>query len=241
MAISTLSVILIWWIAAILTDNSIKIPTPTEVLKALGEILSDPNFLNQVLNTLRRAVLGFLVAFFFGVVLGIGAGILAPLYHFLRPVVVAQRSVPTMAVILLAIIWLGRELAPILVSVLVIFPIIYSAVVNGIREVDGKLLEMAQVYHLSKRRKLMYLYLPSIRSALYAVAAAAISLNLKVIIAAEVLSQPGMGMGTGFQIEKAALNTAGVIAWAVIAIFLGAFLEYLVSPGFLRKFKLHVK
>ena len=235
--ISTVVVILLWWIAASIVKDSVTLPSPQETVLALLEIMASKTFLLQVFGTLRRAMFGFAIAFGAGLVLGVGAGISTPLFYLLKPIVLTQRSVPTMAVILLAIIWFGRELAPILVCVLVIFPIIYSAVVNGIRNIDQQLLEMATVYHISKRRRLVHLYLPSIRSALFAVAAAAVSLNLKITIAAEVLSQPGLGIGTGFQIEKSVVNTAGVIAWAIVAIVLGALLEFLVSPKFVGMVK----
>lgn len=235
--ISTVIVVLLWWVAARIVNSPVKLPSPQETVLALFEILTSKMFFFQVLGTLRRAIIGFLIAFGAGLVLGIGAGISTPLFYLLKPIVLAQRSVPTMAVILLAMIWLSRELAPILVCVLVIFPIIYSAVVNGIRNIDRQLLEMAQVYHLSRKRRLIHLYLPSISSALFAVAAAAVSLNLKITIAAEVLSQPGLGIGTGFIIEKSVVNTAGVIAWAIVAIVLGALLEFLVSPQFIHMFK----
>lgn len=235
--ISTAVVLLLWWITATIVNNPLKLPSPQETVLALLEIITSKTFLLQVFATLKRSIIGFAIAFVAGVVLGIAAGVSTPIFYLLKPIVLTQRSVPTMAVILLALIWLSRELAPILVSVLVIFPIIYSAVVNGIRNIDKQLLEMATVYHLSKRRRLIHLYLPSIRSALFAVAAAAISLNLKITIAAEVLSQPGLGIGTGFMIEKSVLNTAGVIAWAIVAILLGALLEFLVSPKFLKIFR----
>ncbi len=224
--------VILWWIGAVLADNPIKFPTPIETLIAFSDIVTSKTFFLQVLSTLRRAMIGFVIAFAGGVCLGIVSGVSNQAYYLLRPLILAQRSVPTMAVILLALIWLGRDIAPILVGIILIFPIIYSAVVDGIRHVDVQLLEMVKVYHISKKKRLYHLYLPSIRSSLFAVASAAISLNLKVTIAAEVLSQPGQGIGTGFQMEKIALNTAGLLAWAVIAIALGALLEFLVSPRF---------
>lgn len=234
--LSTAIILLLWWLAAATVNNSVKIPSPLETIQALLEIITSKYFLLQVFSTLKRALLGFAIAFISGVVLGILAGAFAPIYYLLRPLVIAQRSVPTMAVILLTLIWLNRDIAPILVGVIVIFPIIYGAVVNGVREIDVKLLEMAKIYHLSRKKKLLHLYLPSIGSSLRAVAAAAISLNLKITIAAEVLSQPGNAIGTGFQLEKISLNTAGVLAWAIVAIVIGWLLETIVGLKFMKFF-----
>lgn len=234
--LSTGIVLVLWGIFALIADNQLKMPTPWSTFKSLIVIMSEEGFLVMVWATFRRAMVGFLLAFSSALALGIVSGVSAPVYYLMRPIVLAQRSIPTMAVILVAIIWLGREGAPLLVCVLIVFPIIYSAVVTSIRDVDKKLLEMVEVYGLSRGQKLKHLYLPSIRSSLLGVSAAAISLNLKITIAAEVLGQPGKGIGTGFQLEKVSLNTAGIFAWAIVAIVLGALLEYLVSPAFLGLF-----
>lgn len=227
--LSTVAVIALWGVIAAWVNHSIKVPSPLETLEALVGILSGPHFYIEILNTLRRVFLGFGVAFVSGVSLGIVAGLVPPVYYLLRPVVLAQRAMPTMGVILLALIWLNREVAPILVGVLVIFPLIYSAVVTGIQSVDPKLVEMATVYRLSRRKRLKHLYIPSIRTALASVASATIGLNVKVTIAAEVLSQPQYAIGTGFQMEKVALNTAGVIAWSIVAILIAGCLQWMIG------------
>lgn len=236
MGISTAVLVLLWALLAVLVDNPVKMPTPWATFQALNRIILSESFLIEVGTTLRRAMTGFFIALTSALVLGILSGIFKGFYYLMRPIVLMQRAVPTMAVILLALIWMGRVAAPIMVCVVVIFPIIYSAVVNAIREVDGKLLEMAKVYKLTWGQRLRHLYLPSMASSLMAVAGAAISLNLKVTIAAEILGQPGPSMGMGFQLERVAVNTDGILAWSLVAIALGALLEYLVSPAFLGKF-----
>lgn len=222
-------------IIASLVDNPVKIPSPLETLKALKIIVTDDVFYIQILTSIKRFLTGFSISLLLGVVLGMLSGFFTPIYYLLKPIVLTQRAVPTMGVILLALIWFNREVAPILVCVLVIFPIIYSAVVSGIRQIDKQLLEMAVIYELSGKRKLRHLYLPSIKSSLLSVASAAIGLNIKINIAAEVLSQPRYAIGTGFQMEKVALNTAGVFAWSIVAILLAGFFEWLIAAGFEKK------
>lgn len=237
--ISMIAIILIWEILSEIVDNSIKIPTPGETIIAFLDIVRGKYFFVEIFNSLRRVILSFVISFSVGVSLGIIAGFVLPIYYLLHPIVLVQRAMPTMGVILLALIWLSREIAPILVGILIIFPIIYSAVVNGIRNIDKKLLEMTQLYNFSKRRKLFHLYLPSIQSSLMSVSAAAISLNIKVSIAAEVLSQPKYAIGTGFQMEKVSLNTAGVLAWSAIAIVIAGFFEWFITLLFRKKMKIY--
>jgi len=223
--ISTILLLLIWEIVAQFVHNTLKLPSPTDTILAFFQIIQSELFVRQVIETIKRALMGFGISFVIGVVFGLSAGFSDPIYYLLRPIILVQRAVPTMAIILLTLIWLNREAAPILVGFLIIFPIIYSAVVVGIRNIDHKLLEMTKIYQFDKKSKIRYLYIPSIWSSLESVSAAAISLNLKIVIAAEVLSQPKQGIGTGFIMEKMAFNTAGVFAWAIVAIIIAALFE----------------
>lgn len=231
MLISTAALLLLWGIISYIVDNPVTIPTPVDTFKALMRIVSDQYFIIRVIESLKRIVISFMIAFGFGVVLGMLSGAFTPVYYLLKPLMLIQRAIPTMAVILLALIWLDREIAPILVCVLVVLPIIYSAVVTGVREIDPKLMEMTSIYNFSNRKKLKHLYIPSIWTSLVSVSSAAISLNVKIAIAAEVLSQPKYAIGTGFVMEKVALETAGVLAWALIAIVLVALFQWLIEVG----------
>ncbi len=56
-----------------------------------------------------------------------------------------------------------------------------------------------------------------------------ISLNLKVLIAAEVLAATKDSIGRMMQTAKLYLDTAELIAWTVVAIVLGALLESIIA------------
>lgn len=235
--ISILIILTLWTIFAYVVDNTVKIPSPYETFIELIKIICNDKFLLQVTSTLTRVIISFSIAFVLGLVLGVVSGFNEGVYYLLNPIILILKSMPTMAVILLSLIWLGREISPILVCFLICFPIIYTAVVNGIVNIDKKLLEMTDIYRFTKSNKLKHLYLPSIKSALVTISATSFSLTIKVCIAAEVLSQPKYSMGTGFQMEKVALNTAGVLAWSVIAIVIAGIFELLITKILDRKIK----
>jgi NitT/TauT family transport system permease protein len=224
-ALSVITLIILWKIISMILAKEILVPSPESTLSETLKIMGAPQFIPSVLNTIKRALISFVIALGSGLGLGMLAGFFKPLYYLFRPVVLMHKAVPTMAMILLALIWLESERAPILVGFVVIFPVIYESVVQGIRNVDRKLVEMTNIYKIGTLDRLKDLYLPSIRSYLYGAMSAAMGLNLKIIIAAEVLSQPVLSMGTSLQIEKSNLNTAGVFAWALITIFIAGILE----------------
>lgn len=223
--LSIIILLIFWKVVSLIIDKEILVPSPEKTFIEIINIIQSAYFIPSLVNTLKRALVGFIMAVGIGIFLGMMGGLFKPIYYLLRPIVLVNKAVPTMAMILLALIWLESEKAPVLVGFVVIFPIIYENVVQGIRNVDVKLIEMMKIYDVSRWDMIKELYIPSMRTYLYGAMTAAMGLNLKIIIAAEVLSQPRISMGTSFQIEKVNLNTAGVFAWSLITIVLAGVLE----------------
>ncbi|KXZ40436.1 Binding-protein-dependent transport system inner membrane component [Alkalithermobacter thermoalcaliphilus JW-YL-7 = DSM 7308] len=70
------------------------------------------------------------------------------------------------------------------------FPIIWTNVVTGVKNVDKKLLQMAKVYKVKNTVILKRIYLPSITPYVSAAFITSLGLGWKVSVAAEVLSHP---------------------------------------------------
>lgn len=229
---SVLATFLLWLIAAQIVHHPIKIPSPILVAKEFFSICTSQTFVNMLIHSIIRVWIGFLLAVVIGLILGVCASLWQPIYYLLSSIVSILRAMPTMGFILLSLIWLTREFAPMLTVILIIFPIIYSSVVSSIMGIDKNLLEMARVYCLSKREQIVHLYLPAILPGIGVIISGAIGLAMKVGIAAEVLAQPRYAIGTGLQMEKTSLNTAGVLAWCVVVIVFSATFEWMVKKFF---------
>lgn len=229
---SLLTIILLiiaWQVIAIWLDNELIIPSPSTVFMTLWTMLQQPDFYRRVAMTLMRSLEGFVLALAIGALLAMLAAKSNFIRHLLAPLISIQRAMPTMAIILLAVIWLTRHGAAVLVSFLIVFPLIYSGFLASLIQVENNYLQVGQVFNFSRRKMLMAIYLPSILISVQSVLIGAISLCVKVTIAAEVLSQPKYGIGTALLIEKSTLNTAGVVAWAIIVIVIATVLEMLIG------------
>lgn len=228
-AASVAILLVIWEIAARAVGAGIIFPSPAETFQELVRIITSKNFLAAVVHTTSRSLAGFGIAFISAVIAAVLASFWKPLYYLLNPVIVITKATPTMSVILLALIWLDTERAPILIGLMVIFPIIYSSIIAGLDNVDEKLIQMSDMYKVSRPRLVGAVYFPSILPYVLAASSTAIGLNIKVVIAAEVLSQPRISIGTSLHMEKVFLNTGGVFAWTLVAILLSAAFDYGIS------------
>jgi len=231
---SSLFGILIWKAISLGVNREIILPSPESTVLYLFGMLGDALTWKAVGATLRRVLLAFLMNLIAATAAGLASGFSSRFYYALKPLVTVMKAVPTMGVILLSLIWFNSETAVVFVCTLIIFPVLYSAVVSGIHNLDENLLEMHRVFHIRWAKTLRHFVMPSLRPYLIAGVMSGLGLSMKVIIAAEVLSQPGYGIGTMFQVERARLNTTGVFAWSLLVIFLTAGMDILFAA--LRKY-----
>ncbi|MCK4540984.1 MAG: ABC transporter permease subunit [Spirochaetales bacterium] len=224
---SILLFLLIWSIAAGRIDAPIILPTPLEVFSDLLRILGRGDFWLALGNTVVRGLIGFALSFGLALAAGVAGGLSRGVEAFLRPFLTIIRTTPVMSVILLGMIWFKTDNVPIFVCLLTIFPVITASVMEGIRNVDPGLLSMAQVYKVPMAGTILHVHLPSILPYVIAGAGASIGLTWKVVIAAEVLSQPFHALGTGLQYAQATLETGEVFAWTIAAVTLSGISEFI--------------
>ena len=224
--LSKLILIGLWALLSSIIDKEVILPSIKSTILSLIEIVKDPSFFSIIFHSLIRSAIGFIISFTLAMVLGIISSISKFVYNLMLPILNFLSSVPTMAIIILALIWLNNELVPMFVGFLMVFPILYETVVKGILDVDKTIIEMAKLYKVDRLTIIRDIYIPAIFINLGSVFTSAININLKMVIAGEVLSQPKFGIGSNLQIEKMYLNTSGVFAWIIIILIISKFLAY---------------
>ncbi|MGL1892782.1 MAG: ABC transporter permease subunit [Spirochaetaceae bacterium] len=217
--------IIIWKVSALIIGAEVILPSPLVVLKSLISITFQKGFIIQVGTTLLRGTIGFLISFSAGLIVGVLAGIFPKFSLFVRPIISVIRTTPVISVILLALIWFNVNYVPIFVAFLMAFPIVCGNVIEGLTTVDQNLLDMANTYKIPLKKQVFQIYIPSIIPFILAGASLSLGVIWKVIVAAEVISQPEWGIGTSLNEAKAFLVTEEVFAWTVIAILLSVITE----------------
>ena len=160
--------------------------------------------------------------------LAFGAGRFSLLEILLRPYVLAIKSVPVASFIILALIWLRTSQLSLFVSFLMVFPVLYTNVLTGIRGADGQLLEMARVFRVPWKRRARMIYLPAVEPFLLAGCATSLGMSWKAGVAAEVIGVVSGSLGERLYDAKIYLMTADLLAWTVVIVALSAGFEKLV-------------
>lgn len=224
--IITLLVLLsLWSIEAKKIGTEIILPSPSLTAKEIINALSDKTFLYSATNSVFHMAESFMIAFVLALLLGTISGLVKSLHRFLYIIIVVLRVVPTMSVILLAIIWFKEESRPIFIAFLVSFPLLYNEVFAAVSGCDKDLVEMSKVYKVRKRDKLLYFYLPTISQKIFDGVLSVLGLNVKLVIAAEAIAQTPFTLGRLMNSAKINLETGRLFAYTIIAILISCLLE----------------
>lgn len=222
-------IFLLWGFAALAVGQEIILPSPAAAFESLFILFRDPFFWNSVYRTFLRGIAAFAIAFAAGTVLGTAAGYFRNFNFFFRPFIILIRSTPVVSFILIALFWLTSSHVPVLTAVLMSFPVICINVIHGVESIDRNLAEMTVLFRFSPGAKIRHLILPSIYPFLLSGGSTGLGLAWKAVVAAEVLSSPRFGIGTGLQDSRIYLDTPGVFAWTLVAILLSALAELIFS------------
>jgi len=225
---SVITMLAIWEALSLFYDSEFILPSPAKTLKAVISLFTDSEFVFIAGTTIIRGLAGFIVSFIAGILFGVLAGISQNFNIFFRPFLVTIRSVPVIAIILLALIWFSPGSVPVFIAIITMFPFICTNVTDGIRSVDPDLTAMALFYRVNRRRMLTEVYFPAIMPFIISGASSAMGIGWRAIIIGEVLSQPRYGIGTIMQAQQTFLNIDAVIAWTIIAVMISWIFEKLI-------------
>ena len=219
--------IAVWFLLSLSVNSKFLLPSPSDTLVALGALVSDVEFFLIAAITLGRIVLGVLISFAIGILLAVVTENSKIAKALLSPALTVIKSTPVASFIILALLWLDRNLLPLFITSLIVVPIVWSNVSEGIRSVDKRLLEMAEVYRFSRLKRVTVLYVPSVAPYFLAACKSTLGLAWKAGISAEILCTPKRAIGTELYFSKTYLETPELFAWSLVIIVLSIIIEKL--------------
>jgi len=221
------ALILLWWVAAaVFFKNNPAVPAPPEVFGGVWAAAKSGKLWLAAWNTVFKAFLGFVFSFILGLILAVLANLFARVKYCLEPVVTIARSFPTLGVTYLLLMYFGVGETAVIIGVLVIFPIFYASLFAAIRDTDPKVLQMADAYRIGRSRRTLKILLPGILPQIFAAVLSAFALNIKVVIAAEIVGGIAPNtIGNFMSIARSEGDYAAMFTWVLVAVMLAFLAE----------------
>ncbi|WP_235997760.1 ABC transporter permease [Nocardiopsis coralli] len=227
--ISPLALLLIWQVgSAVGLIPERLLPAPSAIALTGVELFQDGTLLPAIGTSLQRVLIGFGIGAAAGIALAVAAGLARWGENLVDPPMQMLRTVPIFGLIPLFILWFGiGELPKVALVVIAVVIPLYVNTYAGIRGVDAKFHEVAQVVGLGRAGILRHVVLPgALPNLLVGLRLSLGSAWLALIVAEQINADDGLG----FMINSARefLRTDIVVFGLIVYSLLGLATDSLV-------------
>ena len=221
----------VWETASLLVRNELKLflPSPVAVFTKWLEVGFTAEYFSAAGATLLRIFAGFVFGTAFGFVLGLLTSNIKTLYSLVSPVLRIIRATPVVSFIILAFLFIKVDALPVFISFLMVVPLVWQTVHDGISNSDRELDEMCRVFGVSRLRALFRVKLPACLSGIISTSVSALGFAWKSGVAAEVLCTPEISLGHRIYSAKASLDFDEVYAATLTVVLLSLVIELLLK------------
>ena len=231
LALAALFWVTVWQIVAMAVGQGILLASPVDTVAQLVALAQTGGFWRSVLFTLGHILAGYGLAAALGVALATLASRYAPVADLLAPLLSAMRSVPVASFVIAALIWVPSRRLSLLIVAVIVLPVVYAGTLDGLRQIDPRLTEMARVFHMSRVNRLRCVALPALMPSLTSALSVSMGLAWKSGVAAEVIGIPGGSIGERLYKAKVYLATPDLFAWTLTIVLISAACTRLLKAG----------
>lgn len=217
--------LMVWQLASQALGQEILLVSPISVLVRLTSLVRTLPFWEAIGFSLSRISVGFLSAAFIGVLLAALSARFRLVKELLSPFILTIKAIPVASFIILALIWIPSKNLSVFISFLMVFPVIYTNVLDGILSTSQELLEMTQVFALPPGRTIRYIYVSQVLPFFQSACTIGLGLCWKSGIAAEVIGIPDGSIGESLYNAKIFLNTPDLFAWTLVIVIVSLTFE----------------
>lgn len=217
----------VWELISRAVGQVLLVPGPVVVGKELVQMVCTSAFWGIVLTSLKNILLGFIFSFTAGIVFAF-CSYKSRLFHsFISPFIQIIKAVPVASFIILALVWVPSNWLAIFIVFMMVTPMVFTNIYEGLLATDKNLLEMAKLYSFGTVKTLRYLYLPSLIPYILGVYKTGIGFAFKSAVAAEVIGAIKTTIGYQIYTAKMYLETPLVFAWTIVIVVFSILAEKL--------------
>ncbi len=221
----------LWQLLCTAVKQEILVVSPARVFLRLCILVQDAAFWLTVSGTLERVALGFAAGAAIGALLSALTAVSGLLYDIFHPIVEIIKATPVASFIILLLVWTGAENVPAITSALIVIPVVWENVSEGIRKTDAGLLEMARVFRFGRVKAILKIYVPCTMPYFTAACASGLGFAWKAGVAAEVLANLPLSIGGQIYDAKIYLDTVNLFAWTAVVVIASVALETALSKA----------
>jgi len=194
-----IAIVAAWQIVAT-ARPSLYWPSPLMIVQSFGRTWLDGMIVQDVLPSLGRFVVGYLIAVVVGVVLGLLIGSFRRLRYAAEPVIDIFRAVPPPVIVpvVMLFVGIGDDMKIIVIAIGSVWPVLLNTV-EGVRGIDEVQRSTADSYRVSPWRRYVRIALPAATPQILVGARQSLSIALIMMVISEMFAATN---GIGFNIVQ---------------------------------------
>jgi NitT/TauT family transport system permease protein len=227
--VGVLVAVSVWWVAAVALDvGSLFLPAPPDLVEVVRQSGRAGYLMDRTWETLMVTVLGFAVAMAGGFLIALLLAAFQSVERAALPVLVALNAVPKVALAPLLVVWLGFEIKPKVVMVVLIcfFPIVV-ATMSGLASTPADLGELTESLSASRWQTYLKVRVPWALPQIFVGLKVSVPLAVIGAVVAET-NNPNSGLGSAIVRASQQLETALAFVCLVLLALLSTVLFYTV-------------
>lgn len=228
--------VLVWHILSCFDESALILPSPLQVFRDFFAMAATRDFWADCGYSFLRCFSAFFISAFFAFIAGIWWGLYPFWRDFFSFFLNVIKSTPVIALILLSVFWFGAGFVPVFAGFLMSFPVITGAIIGALDKFPSNMAEMCRGFRLNGFSRLFKVYVPYLTLPFLNAANTSLGIIWKVVVAAEVISIPGKGLGASLVESKNQIDISGVFSSALAVVFFCWLTAGLFSV-FIKRFK----
>lgn len=232
-------IMLTWWAVSAAVDSQFVVPDIGSTFVAFKDVFSNRNFWYGLAGTLTRATIGFVISVALFFITFFLCTAFNGFKRVVEPIIGIIRSLPAVAVTLIFMLAVGGNVTPVILGIIVIFPILYSSAQSRTATVDRELKEICILCGGGRLAVFRSVYLPCLAGGLPESLATAFSYNVKAVVGAEILAQTVNSLGMLMKLSQVYLQPAMLVAFVIITVAVSVVAEMAIRAALsvaLRRF-----
>ncbi|WP_405013885.1 ABC transporter permease [Kitasatospora sp. NBC_01539] len=215
--------------------TSDKLPSPSDVWQSLSDLWYEGTLFSIIWTSVWRGISGFLAAVVIGTPIGLLVARVRPVRAALGPVLAGLQSLPSVAWVPAAVIWLGiNNSAMYAVILLGAVPSIANGLVSGVDQVPPIYLRAGRTLGATGLAGARHVLLPAALPGYLAGLKQGWAFSWRSLMAAELIAaSPDLGVGLGRYLEnqREFSDMSGVLLGIILILVVGVAIDLIVfSP-----------
>ena len=220
--------LIVWSAVAVAENNEYVVPTVEKTMQEVVKLFGEKKFYTALSSTLLRSVIAFLLSFLISSVLAYCASKRLWAERIVLPIISITRTLPTIAIAWLLLFWTNNQVAPVVITMLIVLPTSYTQIKSALDSVNKTSIEAGKVDGAGWGNLFFKIELPQIAPEICSVIGSGLALNLKLMVAAEVLSATIKSLGNMINLATP-FEVARTLALSVVVLVLGLLVEFLFN------------